>query len=554
MSNTKLNQQAKDAINKHATVPFPEGWKVENSAVLLPDGTRRKILEEVEGGGEGEKRRYRCIVPGCTYNNLFKEGSSAKFRRTAEAWHAGGFEKKKGGCTTIVTAVNAAVDSTLLTVFVPKCQMTEQTTATLLTVSPNFADLSFKYEGQLIDAREMFLLLDNYMPQDEMLDILRTLEHTPLSMHASVFKDMWNELKKTHIKLITGVKNRIVQRWTREKGDAKYEKMKVIKSMEAAITHGTIAQFDEAWETAKEMDDTLRKLDLASEADHLVEEMDRLANMLETKRKMAPAKPFYNLLIDTSKAIPWTSYLLHQMKVVHTSGIFDHFVAKHDGDVEVGDSECMRMEDLRMPIFQHAVAKHSQAEAVDGMWLVPETGEEILLTTLPHLAPVDLADLPEADPSMSKAEVHWLLTISPTQALCSKSMPKTTLSDFLRVCKATAKAYTRREEDKVRFNSAVHTSCQLMTSSSDASVTYSIFRSRFEAYCLQKVVTWNEHILSQSSLDEHCVSHLQRNGNLHVLGFQWVDPIPSPPIDYEAMSVASAKEYEIEYHAGLAEA
>ena len=494
--------------------------------------------------------RYRCIIPGCPYSNLITKGSETKLRRDAEAWHAGGFEKKRV-CTTIVADREAAVDSTLLTVFVPKCQMTEQTTATLLTVSPNFADLSFKYEGQLIDAREMFLLLDKYMPEDEMLDILRTLEHTPLSMHASVFKDMWNELKKTHIKLITGVKNRIVQRWTREKGDAKYEKMKVIKSMEAAITHGTVAQFDEAWETAKEMDDTLRKLDLASEADHLVEEMDRLAEMLENKRRMAPAKPFYNLLVDTSKAIPWTSYLLHQMKSVHASGISDHFVAKHG--VEAGDSEYMRMEDLRMPIFQRAVAKHSQAGAVDGMWLVPETGEEILLTTLPHLAPVDLADLPEADPSMTKAEVHWLLTIAPTQALCSKSMPKTILSDFLRACKATTQAYTRREEDEARFDTAVYASCQLMTSSSDASVTYSIFRSRFEAYCLQKDVACNEHLLSPSSLDEHDVSHLQRNGNLHVLGFQWVDPAPSPPIDYEAMSVASAEAFQMEYQAGLVE-
>ena len=139
MSNIKLNQQAKDAINKHATVPFPEGWKVENNAVVLPDGTRRKVLEEVEGGGEGEKRRYRCIVPGCTYNNLFKEGSSAKLRRDAEAWHAGGFEKKRV-CTTIITEREAAVDSTLLTVFVPKCQMTEQTTATLLSSSLGYQD------------------------------------------------------------------------------------------------------------------------------------------------------------------------------------------------------------------------------------------------------------------------------------------------------------------------------------------------------------------------------------------------------------------------------
>ena len=48
-----------DAINKHACAPFPEGWRLENGTIHLPDGTTRKILEEDKGGGEGDKVRYR---------------------------------------------------------------------------------------------------------------------------------------------------------------------------------------------------------------------------------------------------------------------------------------------------------------------------------------------------------------------------------------------------------------------------------------------------------------------------------------------------------------
>ena len=549
MPSTNIHRHSRDAINKHASVPFPEGWQLQNNAVHLPDGTTRKILEEVEGGGEGEYRRYRCIVPGCPYNNLFKDGSSAKLRRDAEAWHGGGFDKKRS-CTSLVEASQRPPpDATLLTVFVPKCQMTEETTATLLTACPNFADLTFKFEGQVVDAREMYTLLDQYMAKDEMRDILDTLRHTPSSMHSAFFKDLWVDLKKTKAKLITGVKNRMLQRWTREKGDAKYEARKAIKAMAEAITHGTVAQFDAAWEAASAMDETLRRLDLASEADHLEEEMERLSEMLNTKRHMAPAKPFYNLLVDATKLIPWTSHLLHQVKVVHACGIHAHFVARH-GE-EVGDSEWERIEEWRVPQFQRAVAKHSQAGAVDGVWRVSETGEEISLATVAHLAPVNLTDLPEADPSMTKAEVHWLLTISPTPALC-KSMPTTPLSAFLSACKATAQAHARREEDAARFDAAVLASCQLMTAS-NASVAYGIFRSRFEAYCLQADVPWNEHLLAPASLEEHGVTHLRRDGNAYVVGFQWVDPTPSPPIDYEAMSVASAEAFQIEYQAGLAE-
>ena len=298
-------------INKHASVPFPEGWQLKNKTVHLPDGTTRKILEEVEGGGEGEYRRYRCIVPGCPYNNLFKEGSSAEFRRRAESWHGGGFRKKQA---PVAEAVE--VDSTLLTVFVPQGQMTEQSTATLLAASPQFPHLTFKVEGQVVDAREMFQLLDQYMPVDEMRDIIESLKHTPQSMHAALFKDLWLDLKKTNTKLITGVKNRLVQRWTKEKADAKYEAQLTLKAMAGAVTHGTIADFDDAWKEANALLKKLRKLALGTDADHVEREMDRLEQMLDDKQLMAHARPFYNLLIDTSEPIVWTSYLFHQVASV----------------------------------------------------------------------------------------------------------------------------------------------------------------------------------------------------------------------------------------------
>ena len=85
--------------------------------------------------------------------------------------------------------------------------------------------------------------------------------------------------------------------------------------------------------------------------------------------------------------------------------------------------------------------------------------------------------------------------------------------------------------------------------------SYGTFRSRYEEYCDRTDAKWSEHLLTPASLAEHNVKHILENGNAYIFGFQWVDPIAEAPIaiDYEKLSVASAKAFQDEYESGLAE-
>ena len=119
-------------------------------------------------------------------------------------------------------------------------------------------------------------------------------------------------------------------------------------------------------------------------------------------------------MLRNANPLQWDSYLYHQVNQ-HYEGILEWY--KHEFGDE-GQYEYSRMVEERFPVFQSIVAKHSDAYAVDAMWSIPETGEEVKLlsymTTIPvvggnlsyqeekHKRRSIYAGLEEATPSLSK--------------------------------------------------------------------------------------------------------------------------------------------------------
>ena len=524
----------------HACIGLPEGWYLgKNYHLFNSDGIDLGLMLQ-EVGRENDNSHVKCILPGCTYERIFKTSSLSSMRRKAEGFHRTGYQKKLKQTTSLVQqdATTCESMSSLLTVFVPKGQMTEASTVQLLKVCPQFETISFKADGgQIVKASDIYEFLDEFLPLNELRQTIQALETMHPKMHPGLLRSLWNDVKDAHSNRISGAAKRVINNWTKEHADLMFEKEKLEAALEATVTHGTVADFNQLYQESLRLQTKLWRGKLGKEANLLERAVEQLNEVFEKRQITAKAKPFYKLLRSTSKPIEWDSYLYHQVSDDHVNGIQACY------EFDFGDAwqeQYSKMLKDRMPVFQGMLAKHSDACAVDAIFHLPETGEDttLLLSSIWNIEfPVDFLrsdqevdnmkrsiyeSLPEATPSLSKTDVDWKLS-HPTKRLKLLEAPKEgPFASFLRACKESSIAYETRSEAPAQFKIALDKSCQLM-SAEDEHINFQSLHSRYHFYCDSHGFEFQEGQLTPDALAEYNLQYTS-DGNGKVFGLKMVTP------------------------------